>query len=269
MSGRGSECACLHPRGCGGNRMAELQPCWSPELGALRVVLRRPLLSPEDSPEPTASLSQWSPRAQSPNLDAGPAQPWWPWPRSLWPSGRERAGLTGDGVYEVVELPLEDVQRVAQDLAVVSLALGDQVQLLLHCAADGGEHELCICKWRGPCEHVHRVPVAAPNNSGWSPETPGLSWSTQKILCGGARDTLSLGLCHSSWNSSGQVCALPSSLVPLEPLGEQSAQFQRRTYAPPGAPNTSCFGFSALVRFSTNRTESLLGRILRGLVWHP
>lgn len=44
-----------------------------------------------------------------------------------------------------MELPLEDVQGVAQDLAVVSLALGNQVQLLLHGAADGGEHQLHIC----------------------------------------------------------------------------------------------------------------------------
>lgn len=44
-----------------------------------------------------------------------------------------------------MELPLEDVQGVAQDLAVVSLALSNQVQLLLHSAADGGEHQLHVC----------------------------------------------------------------------------------------------------------------------------
>lgn len=62
----------------------------------------------------------------------------------LAPRGREEADLTCDGVNEVVELPLEDVQGVAQDLAVVGLALGNEVQLLLHGAADGGKHQLRI-----------------------------------------------------------------------------------------------------------------------------
>lgn len=75
--------------------------------------------------------------------------------------GRPEADSTGNGVDKVVELPLEHVQGVAQDLAVVGLALGDQVQLLLHCTADGGEHQLCICKRAGGrcCpEHSHPGP---------------------------------------------------------------------------------------------------------------
>ena len=59
--------------------------------------------------------------------------------------GQGRGTLTRDGVHEVVELPLEDVQGVAQDLAEVGSALRDQVQLLLHGAADGGQHQLGIC----------------------------------------------------------------------------------------------------------------------------
>jgi len=53
-------------------------------------------------------------------------------------------GLTGDGVHEVVELPLEDVQRVLQHLLEVGLPQRDEGELLLHRAADGGEHQLRV-----------------------------------------------------------------------------------------------------------------------------
>lgn len=54
--------------------------------------------------------------------------------------------LTANGIHEVVKLPLEDVQRVLQDLLVVGSAQGDQVELLLHSTADGRQNKLCICK---------------------------------------------------------------------------------------------------------------------------
>lgn len=63
--------------------------------------------------------------------------------------GREEAGLTSNRINKVVELSLEDIQGVAQHLVVVGFALGNKVQLLLHCAADGGEHQLCICEQVG------------------------------------------------------------------------------------------------------------------------
>lgn len=65
--------------------------------------------------------------------------------------GREEAALTSNRINKVVKLSLEDIQGVAQDLVVVGSALGNQVQLLLHRTADGGEHQLCICKPAGGC----------------------------------------------------------------------------------------------------------------------
>lgn len=44
-----------------------------------------------------------------------------------------------------MELPLEDFQRVLEDLLEVSLALSNQAELLLHRTADGGQHQLSIC----------------------------------------------------------------------------------------------------------------------------
>lgn len=58
--------------------------------------------------------------------------------------GKEEASLTSNRINKVVELSLEDIQGMAQDLVVVSFALGNKVQLLLHCASDGGEYQLCI-----------------------------------------------------------------------------------------------------------------------------
>lgn len=65
--------------------------------------------------------------------------------------GREEAGLTSNRINKVVELSFEDIQRVAQDLVVVSFALGNEVQLLLHCTADGREYQFCICEQVGGC----------------------------------------------------------------------------------------------------------------------
>lgn len=45
-----------------------------------------------------------------------------------------------------MELPLEDVQRVLQDLLEVGFTERDEVELLLHSATYGGQHKLCICK---------------------------------------------------------------------------------------------------------------------------
>lgn len=54
--------------------------------------------------------------------------------------------LTGDGIHKVVKLPLEDIQRMLQDLQVVGLTQCYKVQLLLHSTAYGGQHKLCIYK---------------------------------------------------------------------------------------------------------------------------
>lgn len=97
--------------------------------------------------------------------------------------GREEVGLTSNGVHEVVELPLEDVQGVAQDLAVVGLALGNQVQLLLHCAADGGEHQLCVCK-QGHAVSSTPVGQGSPHQD---------SVAVGGFLCEGPLSSLSLG----------------------------------------------------------------------------
>lgn len=77
--------------------------------------------------------------------------------------GRGEARLTSNRINKIVELSLEDIQGVAQDLVVVSFALGNQVQLLLHCTADGGEYQLCIYKpmSRCCCGHWHLGPATA------------------------------------------------------------------------------------------------------------
>lgn len=53
--------------------------------------------------------------------------------------------LTGDGIHKIVKLPLEDIQRMLQDLLEVGFTLCDKVKLLLNSAAYGGQHQLCIC----------------------------------------------------------------------------------------------------------------------------
>lgn len=82
--------------------------------------------------------------------------------------GKEEAGLTSNRINEVVELSLEDIQGMAQNLVVVSFALGNKIQLLLHCASDGGEYQLCIyeqvgaccCGQPGPCHPTRQARTA-------------------------------------------------------------------------------------------------------------
>lgn len=102
--------------------------------------------------------------------------------------GKEEAGLTSNRINEVVELSLEDIQGVVQDLVVVSFALGNKVQLLLHCTSDGGEYQLCIyeqvggccCGHPGPCHPTRQARTAvllnlALTQSSWAacPELEG------------------------------------------------------------------------------------------------
>lgn len=53
--------------------------------------------------------------------------------------------LTGDGIHEVVKLPLKNIQRVLQDLLKVGFTQRNEVELLLNSTAYGGQHQLCIC----------------------------------------------------------------------------------------------------------------------------
>lgn len=98
--------------------------------------------------------------------------------------GREEAGLTSNRINKVVELSLEDIQGVAQHLVVVGFALGNKVQLLLHCAADGGEHQLCICEQVGGVA-VGTQDSAAPRGKNCCPAQPSSDpvflgcWSTE------------------------------------------------------------------------------------------
>lgn len=105
----------------------------------------------------------------------------------------------------------------------------------------------------------------APTSSAWSPMTPGpSSFPTQKIPCGVAGGILSLGQCHSFWESWGQAYAPPSPLVSLESLGDRADSSARRTQGPAGlwgsTPCTFSFGTFVLVHPSINNMEHPAGK---------